>query len=78
MILRMPALELKIPPPAVALLMAGAMWEVALVAPLLDVPTFIRVTVAATIALAGCGFSLAGVISDGRVRRMRPRVSAGR
>ena len=43
MIIRMQALELKIPPPAVAVLMAGAMWGISLVAPLLEVPRFIRV-----------------------------------
>jgi len=68
MIIRMQALELKIPPPAVAVLMAGAMWGISLVAPLLEVPTLIRVAAAATIALAGVGFSLAGIISFRRAR----------
>lgn len=68
MIIRMQALELKIPPPAVALLMAGAMWGISLVAPLLEVPAFIRVAAAVTIALVGSGFSLAGVISFRRAR----------
>jgi len=68
MIIRMQALELKIPPPAVAVVMAGAMWGVSMVAPLLEVPTFIRVGAAATIGLAGVGFSLAGIISFRRAR----------
>jgi len=68
MIIRMQALELKIPPPAVAVLLAGAMWGISLVAPLLEVPAFIRVAAAVTIALAGGGFSLAGVISFRRAR----------
>ncbi|HEV8646728.1 MAG TPA: isoprenylcysteine carboxylmethyltransferase family protein [Burkholderiales bacterium] len=68
MIIRMPALELKIPPPAVAVLLAGAMWGISLVAPLLEVSAFIRVAAAATIALIGGGFSLAGVISFRRAR----------
>lgn len=68
MIIRMQALELKIPPPAVAVLLAGAMWGISLVAPLLEVPAFIRVVAAVTIALAGGGFSLAGVISFRRAR----------
>jgi len=68
MIIRMQALELKIPPPAVAVLMAGAMWGISLLAPLLEVPTFIRVTAAAAIALAGFGVSLAGIISFRRAR----------
>ena len=68
MVIRMQALELKIPPPAVAVLLAGAMWGISLVAPLLEVPAFIRVAAAVTIALAGGGFSLAGVISFRRAR----------
>lgn len=68
MITSMQTLELKIPPPAVALLTAGAMWGISLVAPLLQIPAFIRVAAAATIALAGGGFSLAGVISFRRAR----------
>jgi protein-S-isoprenylcysteine O-methyltransferase Ste14 len=64
----MQALELKIPPPAVAVLMAGAMWGISLVAPLHEVPAFFRVAAALTIALAGGGFSLAGVISFRRAR----------
>lgn len=63
MIIRMQALELKIPPPAVTVLIAGAMWGGSLVAPLLAVPTLIRVAAAVAIALAGGGFSLAGIIS---------------
>lgn len=68
MIIRMQALELKIPPPAVTVLIAGAMWGISLVAPVLEVPAFIRVAAAVTIALAGGGFSLAGVISFRRAR----------
>ena len=64
----MQTLELKIPPPAFAVLIAGAMWGISLVAPLLDVPAFIRVATAATFALAGGGFSLAGVISFRRAK----------
>lgn len=68
MIIRLQALELKIPPPALAVLIAGAMWGVTLLAPLLEMPAFIRVTAAVTIALAGGGFSLAAVISFRRAR----------
>src|SRR3972149_474945 len=66
--MRMQTLELKIPPPAVAVLIAGAMWGISLVTPLLEVPAFIRVAVAVTIAPAGGGYSLAGVISFRRAR----------
>ena len=62
MTIRMQALELKIPPPAVAALVAGGMWGISLVAPSLQVPALIRVA-AAIIALTGGVFSIAGVIS---------------
>lgn len=80
MIIRLQALELKIPPPALAVLIAGAMWGVSLLAPLLEMPAFIRVAAAVTIALAGGGFSLAGVISFRRARTtvnpMRPETTS--
>ena len=44
------------------------MWAISLVAPALEVPAFIRVAAAVTIALAGGGFSLAGIISFRRAR----------
>ena len=78
--MRMQALELKIPPPAFAVLIVGAMWGISLVAPLLEVPAFVRAAAAATIALAGGGFSLAGVISFRRakttVNPMKPETTS--
>jgi protein-S-isoprenylcysteine O-methyltransferase Ste14 len=59
----MQALELRIPPPAITALVAGAMWGISLLAPSVEMPAFIRVGAAVAIALAGAGFSLAGVIS---------------
>ena len=56
-------LELKIPPPAVALSLAGLMWALSSIPPVLDVPEFMRVAAAITLALVGIGISLAGVIS---------------
>ena len=64
----MRTLELKIPPPAVAVLIAGAMWTISLVLPLLEAPAFIRVATAVIVALAGFGISIAGVISFRRAR----------
>ena len=64
----MQSLELKIPPPAVALLIVGSMWGISLVTPLLDLPAFIRVVAAVTIALTGVGVSLAGIIAFRRAR----------
>ena len=62
-ILPMQALELKIPPPVIAVLTAGAMWGISLLGPLPELPIFIRIVTALTIALAGVGFTLAGVIA---------------
>ena len=64
----MQTLELRIPPPAVTLLVAGAMWGVAWVAPSLEVPAFPRITVAVAIALLGLGFALAGLVSFRRAK----------
>lgn len=76
----MRTLELKIPPPVVALLVAGAMWGISRAAPLLDVPAFMRVAAAATIALAGVVCTLAGVISFRRARTtvnpMKPQTTS--
>ena len=62
-IIRMQALELKIPPPAVAALMAVVMWGISALAPLIEVPALVRVFAAALIAVAGGVFSIAGIIS---------------
>lgn len=64
----MKSLELKIPPPAVAALIAVAMWGVSSFTPLLEVPAPIRVALAIAIAVAGGGFSLAGVVAFRRAR----------
>jgi len=64
----MQALELKIPPPVVAGLTAGAMCGLSLVTPLFDVPALLRVSSAGTLALAGVGFILTGVLSFHRAR----------
>lgn len=64
----MQKLELKIPPPAVAVLIAAAMWGISLLAPLLEVAMFTRVATAITIALIGGGISLAGIISFRRAK----------
>lgn len=68
MIEPMKSLELKIPPPAIAVLVAAAMWGLSLATPSLQVPTVIRVLAALAIALAGVGFSAAGVLSFRRAK----------
>ena len=64
----MQALELKIPPPAVALLTAAAMWGLSWLAPWMLVAAAVRVAAALAIALLGLGFSLAGVVSFRRAK----------
>lgn len=64
----MRTLELKIPPPAIALFIVGVMWIISLLAPSLAVPFLVRLVTAAIIALAGAGISLAGVISFRRAK----------
>jgi protein-S-isoprenylcysteine O-methyltransferase Ste14 len=76
----MQALELKIPPPAVTVLIAGAMWVVSLVTPSLDVPRLIRVVAAIAIAVAGGGIALSGAVSFRRagttVNPMKPETAS--
>ena len=68
----MNALELKIPPPVVALCLALLMWLVASsappVAPPFDLPFGLRASVAASLALIGQGISIAGIVSFRRAR----------
>ena len=59
----MKSLELKIPPPAIAALVAVAMWALSRVTPSLQIPTGIRQLSALAVALVGIGFAAAGVIS---------------
>ena len=64
----MSALELKIPPPAVALLIAGTMWGASLAAPMAYMPEGIRVLAAMAIAIAGVATAISGVIAFRRAR----------
>jgi protein-S-isoprenylcysteine O-methyltransferase Ste14 len=65
---RMESLEAKIPPPLVAAVIGLAMWGVSRVAPLLEIPSALRIGVAAGILLVGIGFSASGVIAFRRAR----------
>lgn len=56
----MKTLELKIPPPVVMLLVAGAMWWIASHTPHLELPTPIRVGLAIALGLVGMVFSSTG------------------
>lgn len=61
--IRMQTLELKIPPPVVAALAAVAMWDIEVLAPLVDAPAAIRVPLAIVLALTGAAFDLSGLIA---------------
>jgi protein-S-isoprenylcysteine O-methyltransferase Ste14 len=68
----MHGLELRIPPPVVALLMAAIMWGISLAAPPVAMPAPLRVATAIAIALAGAVIAVAGVIA---LRRAKTTVS---
>lgn len=56
-------LDNRIPPPLVALVLAGGMWGLARVAPSLGLEFAIRVPVAAVIALMGAAFDFSGLLA---------------
>ena len=58
----MQALELKVPPPIVALLVAGAMWAIALMAERIEMTALVRVGATLAFAIAGVGIAISGVI----------------
>ena len=59
----MQILELKIPPPVVALFFGGAMWAGSLVLTAIAIPAVIRVPAAVGLALTGGGFAVSGILS---------------
>jgi len=59
----MQTFELKIPPPAVAALIAVAMWGISALAPSLEGPALARVGAALLFALTGAGFSILGIVA---------------
>ncbi|HVN35202.1 MAG TPA: isoprenylcysteine carboxylmethyltransferase family protein [Casimicrobiaceae bacterium] len=64
----MSALELKIPPPIVALLIGGAMWFGVRQGPALELPALVRAAAFAAIALLGGAIAFAGNIAFRRAR----------
>jgi protein-S-isoprenylcysteine O-methyltransferase Ste14 len=76
----MRALELRIPPPVVTLLVAGAMWGISHAAPLLELPALVRAGVAGTFFVAGAIISIAGIVSFRRakttVNPMKPETTS--
>ena len=61
-------LEHKIPPPLVGVLCAGAMWYLASLTPLLDIPKAALVVVAVGLGACGLFVMLAGVVSFRRAK----------
>ena len=59
----MNALELKVPPPIVALVSAAAMWGISKMGASIEIPDVLRHVVTATVAFAGGCISLAGIVS---------------
>jgi len=64
----MRALELKVPPPVVALVIAGAMWTFARAVPELGFPLPYRTALALALAAAGAATALSGVALFRRAR----------
>jgi protein-S-isoprenylcysteine O-methyltransferase Ste14 len=73
-------LELKVPPPIVALVLAVAMWAVSRSTFVFEVDAALRIPVAVAIALAGGAFSVAGVAAFRRakttVNPMKPEAAS--
>ena len=61
-------LELKVPPPLVAVLIGFAMWKGSLVLPSVDLPHLTHVLLTAAVAIAAASFDIAGMISFRRAR----------
>jgi protein-S-isoprenylcysteine O-methyltransferase Ste14 len=62
------ALELKIPPPILALLIAAAMWGASLATPAAPLPPNIRLVATIALALAGVAISTTGVAAFRRAK----------
>lgn len=73
-------LELRIPPPIVGLLVAGGMWAVAHLSPILQLPQLVRLSVAVVFGALGAAVALGGVLSFRRaqttVNPLKPETSA--
>ena len=76
----MNSLELKIPPPAVAVLICAAMWGLSLFPPVVELATLIRAVVALAIASVGGIISMAGSIHFRRAKTtanpMKPQAAS--
>lgn len=76
----MQALELKVPPPVVALLVGAAMWGISNVTPVIEIPALIRMIAGIALAIAGIGTAVSGVIAFRRasttVNPLKPETSS--
>jgi protein-S-isoprenylcysteine O-methyltransferase Ste14 len=76
----MQTLELKIPPPIVALLVAVAMWKIASVSPLLDVSLLVRKVTAGALLFVGAAIAFPGFVAFFRARTtfnsMKPKATS--
>ena len=61
-------LDLRIPPPLVATLMAVAMWGISSITGRVDISMLARVTAASIMALVGIAIAIAGVVAFRRVQ----------
>ena len=61
-------LELRVPPPLVGLIIAGAMWAIASLPPILSLPASVRVLAAVILSVTGVAIILSGVISFRRAQ----------
>ena len=68
----MRALELKLPPPALALLIAVAMWGISLATSRFEISAALRYAAVVLFAIVGFGFAISGVLA---VRRARTTIS---
>ena len=68
----MRALELKLPPPALALLIAVAMWGISLATSRFEMPEALRFAAVALFAVVGFGIAISGVLA---IRRARTTIS---
>ncbi len=68
----MRALELKLPPPALALLIAVAMWGVSLATSRFEISATLRFAAVVSFAIVGFGFAISGVLA---IRRARTTIS---
>lgn len=73
-------LELRIPPPVVGLIVAGGMWIVAHLPPVLHLPSAVRLLVAVILSAIGIAVAIGGVIAFRRaqttVNPLKPETSA--